>query len=292
MHALMRSAALSAAVYGLLAAPAQAVPQATVDAVVTPAWIERNGRTRPLDVGMEVKNGDRIRTGDGARAYLKLAEGSTVKIGEKASLGFFSRSLKPHRSFRGALDVATGAFRFTTDALRRVKERDVAVRVGTATVGIRGTDVWGKSDGTQDLVMLIDGRIEVRHASGETVEMGEPLTVFVAPKGAAPLPLTTASQEELHVRARETEIVPGDGAARKGGRWKLSLGSFADEASALERYDLAREAGFAAVIVPRATEDGAWVYEVVQKGFADEAEAQRTAARLKAATGFAAAPAR
>lgn len=292
MHALMRSAALSAALFALLATPARAVPQATVDAVVTPAWIERNGRTRPLDVGMEVKNGDRIRTGDGARAYLKLAEGSTVKIGEKASLGFFSRSLKPNKSFRGALDVATGAFRFTTDALRKVKERDVAVRVGTATVGIRGTDVWGKSDGDRDLVMLIEGRIEVRHASGETVEMGEPLTVFVAPKGAAPLPLTAASQEELHARARETEIVAGDGAARRGGRWRLSLGSFADEAAALERYDLAREAGFAVVIVPRAAEDGAWIYNVVQKGFADEAEAQRTAARLKAATGFAAAPAR
>lgn len=292
MHALMRSAALSAALFALLTTPAQAVPQATVDAVVTPAWIERNGRTRPLDVGMEVRNGDRIRTGDGARAYLRLAEGSTVKIGEKASLGFFSRSLKPNKSFKGALDVAAGAFRFTTDALRKVKERDVAVRIGTATVGIRGTDVWGKSDGDRDLVMLIEGRIEVRHASGEVVEMSEPLTVFAAPKGAAPLPLASASQEELHARARETEIVPGDGAARRGGKWKLSLGNHPAEQNALEQYDLAREAGFAAVIVPRATGDGAWTYEVILKDFADEAEALRTAARLKAATGFEAAAGR
>lgn len=290
MHALMRFLALSAALCACLATPALAVPQATVDAVVTPAWIERNGRTRPLDVGMEVKNGDRIRTGEGARAYLKLAEGSTVKLGEKASLGFFSHSLNPRKDFKGALDVATGAFRFTTDVLSRAKARQVVVRVGTATVGIRGTDVWGKSDAARDLVMLIEGHVEVWHPAGERIEMNEPLTAFVAPKGAAPLPVAKVSPEELRERARETEIEAGDGAVRRGGRWKLSLGNYADEAAALERYDLVREAGHAALVLPRATEEGAWRYEVLVKGFADEAEALRVAERIKAATGFDAAP--
>jgi hypothetical protein len=97
-----------------------------VDALVTPAWIERHGQTQPLAVGMAVANGDRIRTGDGARVYLKLAEGSTVKLGADATLSFFSRSLRPQRDFKGALDVLAGAFRFTTDALQRVRSRDVS----------------------------------------------------------------------------------------------------------------------------------------------------------------------
>jgi hypothetical protein len=268
-----------------LALPVWAVPAALVDAVVTPAWIERGGREQPLAVGMEVRNGDRIRTGDGARAYLKLAEGSVVKIGENASLSFFSRSLKPKQFFRGALDIAVGAFRFTTDALDKARERDVSVRVGTATIGIRGTDVWGKSDKERDLVMLIEGAIEVRRG-GETVEMAEPLTAFVAPRSATPPGLEKVSQEQLESRARETEIEEGAGAARKGGRWNLLIGRAGTEREALDLYDIVRGEGFPARTRPLATEGGGWNYEVLLDNYPSRTEADQAALRLKARTGL------
>jgi hypothetical protein len=58
----------------------------------------------------------------------------------------------------------------------------------------------------------------------------------------------------------------------------------ADEAAALEIYDQARDAGFAARIKPREAEAEAWSYDVVLTGFASAAEAEVAAARLKAAT--------
>lgn len=275
------------ALCAFLALPAWAVPQATVDAVQMPAWLDRNGRTQPLAVGMEVKNGDNIRTGEGARAYLKLAEGSTVKLGENARLAFFSRSLKPQTAFRGALDVLSGAFRFTTDAVRRVKSRDVAIRVGTATAGIRGTDLWGRSDAKEDLVCLIDGNIEISHgALAEPVAMSEPMTFFVAPRGEAPKAVAPVDPELFRQWARATEIEAGDGAVRRGGKWKLVLGSYAAEAAALEQYDIARGEGFAARIMPRAADDGVWNYDVLLSGYPDADEALKAAARLKAATGI------
>jgi hypothetical protein len=213
-----------------------------------------------------------------------------VKLGENANFTFFSRSLKPQSIFKGWFDVAAGAFRFTTGALRKVKAREVSIRVGTATVGIRGTDVWGKTDATRDLVMLIEGHVDVDHTSGRTIAMMQPLTAFVAPKGGAQPAVETVSEEDFRTRARETEIEAGDGAARSGGKWKLLLGSHATQAAALEQYDIARGEGFGVSVAPHRADGGGWNYDVVLKGFPDEAEAMKTAGRLKAATGIEATP--
>lgn len=292
MRATKRFPALFAVVAALLASAAAAAPAAIVDALVTPAWLERKGRTEPLALGMEIRNGDRIRTGDGARVYLKLAEGSTVKLGADAGIGFFSRSLRPQRDFKAALDLLGGAFRFTTDALSRVRSRDVAIRVGTATAGIRGTDVWGRTTAEEDLVCLLDGRIEVAHAGlAEPVVLSEPLSYAVVPKGQA-LKLAKVDAAEMQTWARATEILAGDGAQRRGGKWKLSLGAQPSEAAALETYDLLRGAGFAPKIAPQMLESGGWSYEVLLPGFADEEDALRAAARLRAAAGLEAVPQR
>ena len=42
-------------------------------------------------------------------------------------------------------------------------ERDVRVKVNAVTAGIRGTDVWGKSESDRDIVCLLEGRIDVSH---------------------------------------------------------------------------------------------------------------------------------
>jgi hypothetical protein len=109
----------------------------------------------------------------GARAYLMLAEGSRVKLGEAARFGLHTRSMQPQKTFRGALDVIAGAFRFTTGKLKKSVPRDVAIRVGTATIGIRGTDVWGKTDKDGDLVALLEGKHRITRA-GQATEMSQP----------------------------------------------------------------------------------------------------------------------
>jgi len=271
-----------------IAGAAPAAPQAVIDTVQMPAWLDRGGETRPLAIGTEVKNGDRLRTGPVGRAYLKLADGSMVKLGEGATLGFYSRSLRPERHFRAALDVLGGAIRFTTEAVNRAGgNREMDIRVGTVTAGIRGTDVWGKSDAARDLVCLIEGRIELSHA-GVASAMGEPLSYFVAPKGAAALPLAHVDPEQLGRWARETEVLNGDGATRRGGKWKLLLGSADEEAQALALYDRARAAGYAAQIRPRAASAGGgkWTYQVLIAQLASEQEAGVLANRLRADLGL------
>lgn len=273
---------LALSLFLLLAAlPALAVPLAVADQVQSPAWLTRGDKVAPLAPGMEVKNGDRISTGAGARTYVKLAEGSTVKLGENAQFVFYSQSKKPQTNFHGALDVVTGAFRYTTGLLGKLKSRDLQVRVGTSTIGIRGTDIWGRASKEEDMAVLIEGQVEIRRG-GDSVTLSEPLTQYRAPKGGELLPLTQIDQAALDVLARETDIWPGDGAVKKKGRWKLALGTVSTQDEALDLYDRARTAGLPArILVPR--NEGGVSYTIHVPGFATRVEAEAMAARLKAA---------
>ena len=263
---------------------ATAVAPATVEAVQAPAWRDREGVTVPLAAGMALKSGDVLRTGQGARVYLMLAEGSRVKLGEAARFTFHTRSLHPQRSFRGALDILDGAFRFTTGKLKRALPRDLSIRVATATIGIRGTDIWGRTDITGELVALLEGRIEITRA-GEVTELAQSMTYFDAPRGQAAT-VKPLDPEVFRQLSRQTEILVGDGAARAKGKWRVRVATATSEEGALELYDRIREAGFAARIRPRLAQTGGWDYELLLHGFASADDAGAAAGRLKAATGL------
>jgi hypothetical protein len=268
----------------LASAPVLAAAAATVEAVQSPAWRDRGGVTLPLAAGMELQSGDVLRTGPGARAYLMLAEGSRVKLGEGAHFALHTRSLQPEKSFRGALDIVAGAFRFTTAKLKKALPRDVAIRVGTATIGIRGTDLWGKTDKDGELVALLEGRIEIARA-GQTTELAQPMTYFDAPTGkvAEVRPLDMETFAKL---ARQTEITTGDGATRRNGKTSVLAATAASEEAALELHERIRAAGFDVRIRLREVEGGSWSYELRLVGYASAAEAAVAAARMRAATGI------
>lgn len=282
LFAVLASLGFLFATSEVLAAPA--VAGARVEAVQSPAWRDRGGITVPLAAGMELRSGDVLRTGSGARAYLMLAEGSRVKLGEGARFIFQSGGIQSDKSFRGALDVLVGAFRFTTGKLKKALPRDVAIRVGTATIGIRGTDLWGKTDRDGDLVALLEGRIEITRA-GQTTELAQPLTYYDAPSGKA-AEVKALDPEVFKKLARQTEIMAGDGAARANGKWRVLAGSAASEEVALEIYDKLRDAGFAARVKPREIEGGGWSYDLLISGYADAADADAAARRVQAATGL------
>ena len=284
MRPMNRLSAVLAFLAMLLSTPVFAVATATVEAVQSPAWRDRGGMTTPLAAGMELNSGDIVRTGAGARAYLMRPEGSRVKLGEAARFTLLSQSVQPEKYFRGALDVLAGAFRFTTGKFAKARPREIAIRVGTATVGIRGTDLWGKTDKEGDLVALLEGRIDITRA-GETTELAQPWTFFDAPRGKA-AEVKRLDPEVFKGLARQTEILAGDGAARARGKWRVLAAVAASEEAALELYDQVRAAGFAARIRPRQAEGEGWRYEVSLGGFSSADEAGVAAARLTAATGL------
>lgn len=270
-----------------------AAAPAVVDGVQMPAWVERTGSLSPLNPGMELQQLDILRTGRNARVLVRMAEGSLVKLGENGLLRLanLGRSDDGRSLFQASLDVLKGAFRFTTDKLAALRQRDVQVRIASVTAGIRGTDIWGRADDEKDLVCLIEGSITVQRGQDAPVVMKDPLTFYVAPKNAAPKPIDKVPLDKLAEWAKETEIAEGQGAARRGGVWKVVLVSTAGQIDALDAYATARKNGFAAelAITKKAQRHH---YTVAINQLPSQAEAEALAARLKSELGIASRAAR
>jgi len=273
-----------AALLVLAALQAAAAPAAVVEGVQMPAWLERavgGGMRRiPLAPGMELRGSDQVKTGAGSRLHIRLAEGSLVKLGENASLRILD--IAPDRGgfFRAALNVLEGAFRFTTDVLARERRRDVSIRVATVTAGIRGTDLWGKADsGDRQVVCLIEGRIEVGAEGEAPVTMDQARQFYQREKGQAK-PIGFVEPAQLAQWARETEIADGQGAARRGGKWRVTLARADSQSEALAVYDQLRTAGYAAEI--HAAKAGAKrVYLVRISRLPTKGDAEALAAQLR-----------
>lgn len=266
----------------MFAAPALAAPDAVVEGVAMPAWLERDGNRVPLEAGVQLKDRDQIRTGPNARLLVKTADGSFVKLGENAVLKLDNLSQKRREQlplFTATLDVLEGAFRFTTRVTRFVRRRDVTVIISNLTLGVRGTDVWGKAAADKDIVCLIQGKISVARGRDTPFNMDQPRSFYIAPKNAPPLPVAPVSAKQLRIWSDETEIASGQGAARLGGKWKVTVALAASQTDALAVYDRLREAGYAAEIRP-ANKDGKELYRVRIAHLPSKIEAEALASRL------------
>ena len=229
---------------------AAAAPNAVVEAVQMPAWVERGGASIPLAPGMELRDRDRLRTGAKSKLLLKMREGSFVRLGENGTLLLDRMAEGGDRIFAAALNVLQGAFRFTTDVLQAQRRRNINITIATVTAGIRGTDVWGKAASDKDIVCLIEGKIEVQRGAEQAFQMDQPLSFYIAPRGAPALPVAPVDPKQLEIWSAETQIAPGAGAAQRGGKWKVIAASVDTQADALRLYDALRAAGYAAGILP------------------------------------------
>ena len=274
---MKRTAAL--ALVSLLAFAGLAVAQgAVVQAVQYPAWLDRGGAAVPLTPGITLRASDQLRTGSNARVELKMPEGSTVKLGENAR---FSVDRTDNRGFfRATLSVISGAFRFTTDALRKSTRRDITVKVKNVTAGIRGTDLWGKSTDERDLVCLLEGKISVGSEGHPTVTLDQPLDFYQRPRDGAPS-VAKVDAKQIEIWSRETEMSPDGPAARVGGDWRVTAAAFPTRDDALVMNRRVRAGGYPSEIVSR---EGAFIVQI--GGLAGEAQARALMANLRSIPGI------
>jgi hypothetical protein len=211
---------------------------------------------------------------------VRTGDGSSVKLGENAKLKLSNLGKREDNLFTAALDVAAGAFRFTTDVLARIHRREVDVRIASITAGIRGTDLWGKAASDKDLVCLLEGHIAVAHGNDAPVDMNDANTFYVVPKDAAPLPIAPVDAAKIAQWSLETEIASGTGAARSGGKWKVILAVVDSQDAALDVYDAVRAGGYAAEIYPIGSAEKRR-YQVRISQLPSKEEAQQLANSLK-----------
>ena len=245
----------------------------TVEAVQYPAWLDRGGSSVPLTPGTSLQAEDKLRTGGNARVQLKMAEGSTVKLGENAQ--FVIERVENRGVFRAALSVLTGAFRFTTDVIRKSQQREIAIKVKNVTAGIRGTDLWGKSTGERDLVCLLEGKISVGSEGHPTVTLDQPLDFYQKPRDGDPV-VAKVDQKQIDIWSAETDISKDGAAGRVGGKWRVTAAEFESRDLALAMNRQLRASGY-----PSEIGRSGDATTVVISGLAGEAEARALMANLR-----------
>lgn len=272
------------AVLGLLAAlTAHAAPNALVETVQAPAWVERGDQRLPLAAGMALENRDRLVTGDGARVVVLFADGSAFKLGEHSLLALNALRQNENGLFTGGLDLKAGALRLISHAYQEAPvKRAINVRFGAVTAAVRGeADLTGKADSERDAVALRDGRAVFSHPQGAPTEVDIPLQVYEAAKAQAPSPLATVDRFQGAVWALKTEPRADVPTQQKGGRWMLRFGVF-DKGPVLALHDRLTQAGYAARILPVAVA-GDYRYELRLMNLVSEGEARSLAERLASA---------
>jgi hypothetical protein len=281
----MRVKALLVVLFLAVASAAAHAQQAAavVDGVQMPAWRERDGARAPLVPGMELRAGDRIISGKDARVLVKLSEGSVVRLGENGTLQL--AEMRPTRElFRAALQVLEGAFRFTTDLAAKARKREVNVRVEQVTIGIRGTDFWGRARAGRQIVCLIDGAIQVAAPGAQALTMDQPRQFYQRENGRAQ-PVGFVEAAQLEQWSREVEIEAGKGALRSGGRFSVQLVQGDTREALAQVQEQLAAAGYAAQVAP--SEDAAKAPYVVRIGhLPSREEARALGARLKGQFGI------
>jgi hypothetical protein len=263
--------------------PALAQVAAVIEGVQMPAWVERAGRRVPIIAGMELRAGDQVVTGAGSRLLVKLGDGSLVKLGENGKLSF--NEISPARElFKAALNVLEGAFRFTTDVVAKNRKREVSIRAAQVTLGIRGTDVWGRARAANEIVCLVEGEVEVAAEGEPPVSLNQPLQFYRRTDGKAQ-PVGTVEQKQLDQWSSEVDLQAGKGAARRGGRFSVTLASVPEQTAALALYDELRNAGYPAEIGPAMAGDK-MVYHVRIRQLPSRAEANALAGQLRGKFGI------
>lgn len=150
--------------------------------------------------GTYLWQGDRIRTGPGARARLRLNDGTQVTLGGDTAFDLAEYRFEPGRAdSRGRFQLLRGAFRLLTGLLTKVRRPDFSVRTPLATIGIRGTEFWGGYlDGEAVEVLLIEGEhaLVISNKYGDAVleQAGQGTTI--APY-TSPTPVSSWGREKV-----------------------------------------------------------------------------------------------
>src|SRR5690242_7626221 len=217
------------------AAPAPVNPPAgsVVSAVQSPAWLVHGGATTPLRPGMQVGDGDTLRTAAGGRVYVQLPEHSTVKLGENTE--FMTPSMQMTQDdqgsmFKSVLHVLKGVFRFTTSLVGKSERRHVDIQVGVATIGIRGTDVWGRAGADGSLVALLEGKAQMDMPGHATTMMEEPMHYMTMGGGGENMQMGMAvTPDKVADWAAQTDVAAGRGVLTPDGSWVVALMSSTSE---------------------------------------------------------------
>ena len=185
----------------LLASPGFAQSSNTAGQVIRAqgqAMAISGGENRVLQPGSIVAMDDTLVTLENSRVEIKLIDGTTLTLGEKATLRINALIFNQSDAAVSRLAIfVEGAMRMLSGRISAKDGADVQVNTPASALAVRGTDFWtGPIDG-QFGVLLVEGEVNVRTLGGE-VTLSEPGSgTNIADAAAAPGPVRIWPQDKV-----------------------------------------------------------------------------------------------
>lgn len=133
-------------------------------------------RTEAVTIGERVRVGESLRTARGARALVRLSDGSTIEMRERSEFGFAINGTNP------TLDIARGGI-IVDSATRkgRTGADQIVVKSGQARATVGGT-IFSIEHGTKgDRFSVIDGEVHVDQSGDRrTLQPGDQMTTHLS----------------------------------------------------------------------------------------------------------------
>ena len=183
---LMRHATALTALVTIPFLPAQAnTPAGEIVRVSGTAAIKgKDGQTRAAQAKGPVFAGDQVTTQADAQVMIRLADRSSLLVRPKSTVVIEDFQFEQKPDDRMTTNVVAGAVRAVSGNIAKDKPGNVKYSAGTATIGIRGTDIElaiveeGQKDRAGIYNFVHSGATEMTLAGGPTVQVEKELTGF------------------------------------------------------------------------------------------------------------------
>jgi hypothetical protein len=154
----------------------------------------QNAFPRTLEVGSEIMLGDVISTSNNARLLIELSDGGEITLGESTIFVVFEYVMSLDGN-NAVMRLLQGAFLATTGKLMESANASFIIDTEQATIGIRGTTVWGGPLDHALEVLMLDGKGVYVETSQGRVELTNPgHGTSIASEADVPSPAKTWGQ--------------------------------------------------------------------------------------------------
>ena len=249
-----------------------------VEAMFYPAWLVRDYQSRPLLPGTELREADLVRTGEGGRVQLVMADSSRIRLSENSR--FLVQALPAEEAQETSWRMMRGVFHIdSTNSERRFR-----IDFGDIAATFGNVEAWGRTDLQSDAICLLKGEFEVLPPAGAPKKVGDSQSCYVKPRGQAALPVDKVAMQQHRLWLEQTGLRTQQGMAVAGGQWQLVLISLTNAARADSLLAEYREMGFAAER-KSVVRDGRTLHRLLLPAFESIDAALGAAARIENMTG-------
>ena len=141
---------------------------------------DANGKAAKLEIDSPIFTSDEVFTGPKSKALLLFIDDTQVTLGENAAVKIKDFTFEPEEKGKKSalISFMRGSFLFVTGKIDKVMNPDVTLETPYASIGIRGTTVWGGTLDNEYNVFVQDGTVSVRNDRGAMlVRTGEGTTI-------------------------------------------------------------------------------------------------------------------